>query len=44
MSKKEFIVTLETTLVNANLDVVALELLDNDTVQITFQGNGKRKS
>lgn len=44
MSKKEFIVTLEKTLVNAELDVTALELLDNNTVQITFKGGGKRKA
>lgn len=43
MDKKEFIATFETTLVNANLNVISLELLDNDTVQITFKGNGKRK-
>ncbi len=43
MSKKEFIATFETTLINANLEIIALELLDNDTVQITFKGNGKRK-
>lgn len=43
MDKKEFIVTLETTLANANLDVIALELLDNDTVEITFKGGGRRK-
>ena len=43
MGKKEFIAIFETTLVNADLDITALELLDNDTVQITFKGNGKRK-
>lgn len=43
MSKKEFIAIFETTLINANLEIIALELLDNDTVQITFKGNGKRK-
>lgn len=43
MDKKEFIVTLETTLTNAKLDVIALELLDNDTVEITFKGGGRRK-
>lgn len=43
MSKKEFIAILETTLINANLDVIALELLDNDTVEIKFKGNGTRK-
>lgn len=43
MGKKEFIAILETTLVNADLDVTALELLDNNTVQVTFKGNGKNK-
>lgn len=43
MDRKEFIVTLETTLTNAKLDVIALELLDNDTVEITFKGGGRRK-
>lgn len=43
MGKKEFIAIFETTLVNADLDVTALELLDNGTVQVTFKGNGKRK-
>ena len=43
MSKKEFIATLETTLINANLDVTALKLLDNNTVQITFKGGGMRR-
>lgn len=43
MNKKEFIATFETTLINANLEVIALELLDNDTVQIAFKGGGKRR-
>lgn len=43
MCKKEFIAIFETTLVNADLDVTALELLDNGTVQVTFKGNGKRE-
>lgn len=43
MCKKEFIAIFETTLVNADLDVTALELLDNGTVQVTFKGNGKKK-
>lgn len=43
MDKKEFIATLEKTLANAKLDVIALELLDNDTVEITFKGGGRRK-
>ncbi len=43
MGKKEFIAIFETTLVNADLDVTALELMDNGTVQVTFKGNGKKK-
>lgn len=43
MDKKEFIAILEKTLANAKLDVTALELLDNDTVEITFKGGGRRK-
>ena len=43
MSKKEFIDTLETTLVNANLDVIALALLDDNTIQVIFKGGGSRK-
>lgn len=43
MDKKEFIAILEKTLVNAKLDVTALELLDNNTVEITFKGGGRRK-
>lgn len=43
MNKTEFIATLETTLVNANLDIIALSLMDENTVQITWKGNGTRK-
>ena len=43
MNKIEFIATLETTLINANLDITALALIDDNTVQITFKGNGTRK-
>ena len=43
MNKTEFIATLETTLVNANLDIISLVLVDDNTVQITFKGNGTRK-
>lgn len=31
------------TLVNTNIDVTVLELLDNETVQIMFNGGGRRK-
>lgn len=43
MCKKEFIITFEKTLVNTNIDVTVLELLDNETVQIMFNGGGRRK-
>lgn len=43
MNKTEFIATLETTLMNANLAIIAVSLVDDNTVQITFQGNGTRK-
>jgi len=40
MSKADFISVFEATLICANLDIIALTLLDEDTVQITFKGNG----
>ena len=43
MNKTEFIATLETTLVNANLDIIALSLMDENTVQITWKGNGTKR-
>ena len=43
MSKEDFIAVFEITLICADLDIIALTLLDEDTVQITFKGNGKRK-
>ena len=43
MSKEDFIAVLEAPLICANLDVIGLTLLDEDTVQITFKGNGTRK-
>ena len=42
MSKADFISVFEATLICANLDIIALTLLDEDTVQITFKGNGTR--
>lgn len=42
MEKKEFIAVLEHTLLCANLDVTELSLIDDNTVQITFKGSGKR--
>ena len=43
MSKEDFILVFETTLICANLDIIALSLIDNNTVQITFKGGGTRK-
>lgn len=42
MCKEDFITVFETTLLCANLDVIALSPIDEDHVQITFKGNGKR--
>ena len=42
MSKADFIAIFETTLICADLDIIALTLLDEDTAQITFKGDGKR--
>lgn len=43
MSKEEFIAVFEATLLCANLDVIALDLIDDSHVMITFKGNGTRK-
>ena len=43
MSKQDFIAVFELTLISANLDVIGLSLLDEDTVEITFKGGGRRK-
>lgn len=43
MEKKEFIAVLEHTLLCANLDVTELSLIDDNTIQITFKGGGKRR-
>ena len=43
MSKEDFISVFETTLICANLDVVSLSLVDNNTALVTFKGGGKRK-
>lgn len=43
MSKADFITVFETTLLCANLGVIGLSLIDEDTVLITFKGNGTRK-
>ncbi len=43
MEKKEFIKVLEATLLCAELDITGLSLVDDNTVQITFKGGGKRR-
>lgn len=43
MEKKESIAVLEHTLLCADLDVTGLSLIDDNTVQITFKGGGKRR-
>ena len=43
MSKEDFISVFELTLLSADLDVVGLSLIDDDHVQITFKGGGRRK-
>ena len=43
MSKSDFISIFELTLVSANLDITALSLIDDNTVQITFKGGGKKR-
>ena len=43
MSKQDFISVFELTLLSANLDIIGLSLLDDDTAHITFKGGGKRQ-
>lgn len=43
MSKEDFILLFETTLLCANLDVISLSLIDNNHVLITFKGGGTRR-
>lgn len=43
ISKKDFITVLETTLLCADLDITALSLVDDEHVEITFKGGGKRR-
>ncbi len=38
MSKSDFISIFELTLVSANLDIIGLSLIDDNTAQITFKG------
>lgn len=43
MSKSDFISIFELTLVSANLDIIGLSLVDDNTAQITFKGGGTRR-
>ena len=43
MGKSDFIAVFEATLLCANLDIIGLSLIDDNTAQITFKGNGTRK-
>lgn len=43
MSKKDFIAVFELTLISANLDVIGLSLLDENTLEVVFKGGGRRK-
>ena len=43
MEKREFVKAFESVLRNANVDVTNLELIDEEHVEITFVGGGKRK-
>ena len=43
MSREDFVSIFELTLISANLDIVSLTLIDDNTVQITFKGGGTRK-
>lgn len=42
MHKEDFIAILEATLICADLDVVALSLVNDGLVEITFKGGGRR--
>lgn len=43
MKKSDFISIFELTLVSANLDIIGLSLIDDNTAQITFKGGGTRR-
>ena len=43
MNKSEFVKSFEAVLRNANVDVVSLDLIDDEHVEITYKGGGKRK-
>lgn len=43
MTKSDFITIFELTLISANLDIISLSLVDDNTAQITFKGGGTRR-
>ena len=43
MNKSEFVKAFESVLRNANVDVVSLDLTDDEHVEFTYKGGGKRK-
>ena len=43
MNKNEFVKAFEVVLRNANVDVISLDLIDDEHVEITYVGGGKRK-
>ena len=43
MEKKDFIKSFEAVLRNTNVGVINLDLVDDEHVEITFVGGGKRK-
>ena len=43
MNKSEFVKSFEAVLRNANVDVISLDLIDDEHVEITYKGGGKRK-
>ena len=43
MNKSDFITIFEITLISANLDIISLSLVDDNTAQITFKGGGTRR-
>ena len=43
MNKNEFVKAFESVLRNANVDVISLDLIDDEHVEITYVGGGKRK-
>ena len=43
MNKNEFVKAFEVILRNSNVDVIGLNLIDDEHVEITYKGGGKRK-